>query len=335
VQRRRDGGKEQDMQALVFEKKGDLSSLGARDVPAPEPDPGEVVVVVHAAGLNPSDVKNVEGAFAYTTVPRIPGRDFSGIVVKGPAALLGAAVWGTGKEIGFTRDGAHAEYVALPRAGVARKPEVLSFEQAAAVGVPYTTAWSALERCAVVAGTRVVVVGALGAVGRAAVDLAFWRGANVVGAVRRHEHRAAMETRGFGSIHVVNPAALPDLVHDVFHGGADVIFDTTGAYLEHAIAALAPEGRIAVIAPPAGGHIPLPVVELYRRGGVIVGVNSLLYDSVACAKVLERIGAGFEQGRLTVPDAFTVRPFEEALSVYREVKAGSVGKQVFVMPIGA
>jgi NADPH:quinone reductase-like Zn-dependent oxidoreductase len=319
------------MLALRFERTGDLSALELVDLPAPEPGPGEVVVRVVAAGLNPSDVKNVEGYFSYTTLPRIPGRDFSGIVARGPSALVGTPVWGTGKELGFTRDGVHAEYVVIPSSGVSHKPQVLGFAEAASVGVPYTTAWSALERCQVEAGQNVVVVGAAGAVGSAALDLAAWRGANVVGTVRRDEQKVALEARGARGVIVEHPAALADAVMGIFPRGADVVFDTTGAYLAGAVAALAVEGRIAVIAAPKGGKVELPVLALYRRGGVVVGVNSLLYDTAACAKVLDRLGAGFSLGKLAAPRGFARTPFALALSAYADVHRGQPGKRVFVV----
>jgi NADPH2:quinone reductase len=319
------------MLALRFDRTGDLDALESKEVPAPEPGENDVVVRVVASGLNPSDVKNVEGAFAYTTVPRTPGRDFSGVVSRGPAELVGVAVWGTGKELGFVRDGSHAEYIALPRAGVSRKPEALGFEQAAAVGVPYTTAWSAFERSGVVAGTSVIVIGAAGAVGKAAMDLATWRGARAVGVVRRRDQATVLTGHGHHALVVEHPAALADEVETVFPGGAEVVFDTTGAYLVPSIAALTVEGRLAVIAPPPGGKVELPVVALYRKGGIIVGINSLLYDSTQCAKMLDRIGAGFEEGRLAPPAGFVLTPFSKAVETYRAVKSGGAGKHVLVM----
>ena len=83
------------MKALQFDKTGDLSALRYVEVPTPVPGADEVLVQIKAAGLNPSDVKNVLGRFPYTTLPRIPGRDFAGVVVEGPQALIGQEVWGT------------------------------------------------------------------------------------------------------------------------------------------------------------------------------------------------------------------------------------------------
>ena len=271
------------MNALQFSRTGDLAALQYVELPTPKPAEGEVLIQVKAAGLNPSDVKNVLGRFPYTTLPRIPGRDFAGVVVEGPQAMIGQHVWGTGKEPGFFRDGSHAEYITLPAAGVALKPKALSFVQAASLGVPYTTAWDALQRSLVKSGTRLLVIGANGAVGSAALALGKILGAQVLGAVRRPEHLQALEADGFAGLLLDTTESLGSQVNEVFKGGADVIFDTTGFWLPAAVPALAPFGRIAIIAAPADGHVQLPALALYRKGGSVVGINSLLYDCATCA----------------------------------------------------
>lgn len=272
------------MKALQFSKTGDLSALQYVDVPQPVPGQDEVLIQVKAAGLNPSDVKNVLGRFPYTTMPRIPGRDFAGIVIEGPQALLGQEVWGTGKEPGFFRDGSHAEYLTLPANGVALKPKALSFVQAASLGVPFTTAWNALQRSLVTAGTRLLVIGANGAVGSAALAFGKILGAQVLGAVRRPEQINALKEDGFDAILLDKHEDLGAQVNAVFPGGADVIFDTTGFWLPSAIPALAAFGRIAIIAAPVDGHVQLPALALYRKGGSVVGINTLLYGTEACAR---------------------------------------------------
>src|SRR5215217_8420009 len=124
------------MQAILIERFGDPSEL-LRPVEVPRPDPGEgeVLVEVHAAAVNRSDVLNARGSFLFTTLPRIPGRDFAGVVVEGPQELLGKEVWGTGGgDLGFIRDGSHARYLAVPANAVALKSSTLSLEEAAASG---------------------------------------------------------------------------------------------------------------------------------------------------------------------------------------------------------
>ena len=102
------------MRALKFHQTGRLDDLHVEEVSVPIVAEGEVLVEVKAASINPSDVKNVQGKMHETTVPRIPGRDFAGMIVKGPDELLGRSVFGSGGNLGFGRDGSHAEYVAVP-----------------------------------------------------------------------------------------------------------------------------------------------------------------------------------------------------------------------------
>src|SRR6476619_4832354 len=102
----------------------------------------------------------------HTTLPRVPGRDYAGTVVDGPVEWIGAEVWGTGGEIGYTIDGSHAELIAVPVASLRRKPQSLSLEQAGAIGVTYLAAWlGVIEYARLGAGEILLVVGAGGGVG--------------------------------------------------------------------------------------------------------------------------------------------------------------------------
>ena len=127
------------MRAVQIEQFGDPSTLQIYGVPQPYPQPGEVLVQIRAASINPSDVHNVQGTL-HTVLPRIPGRDFAGVVVEGDPALVGMEVWGTGGDLGLTRNGTHAEYIVLPKEAVQPKPKPLTMEQAASIGVTYLTA---------------------------------------------------------------------------------------------------------------------------------------------------------------------------------------------------
>ncbi|SED43303.1 NADPH:quinone reductase [Pseudomonas mohnii] len=318
------------MKALQFDKTGDLSALRYVEVATPVPGADEVLVEIKAAGLNPSDVKNVLGRFPYTTLPRIPGRDFAGIVVEGPQALVGQQVWGTGRELGFFADGSHAQFVKLPANGVALKPTHLSFAQAASLGVPYTTAWDALERSLVTAETRLLVIGG-GAVGSAALALAKVRGAQVLAAARRPEQVKELQDQGFQTLQLDKPEDLGAQVNAVFKGGADVIFDTTGFWLPASVAALATFGRIAIIAAPVDGMVQLPALALYRKGGSVVGINSLLYGVQACAAMLDQFGQFFDQDLLPLPQGLFESPLAEGLERYAEVNQGS-GDKVILLP---
>src|SRR5438067_11414870 len=110
------------MQALRFEQFG-LENLKVEEVAKPQPGPGEVLVRVMAASINPSDMKNVQGLMrGATNLPRIPGRDFAGVVEQGPENCIHQEVWGCGGgDLGFSREGSHAEYVVVPEVAVSPK----------------------------------------------------------------------------------------------------------------------------------------------------------------------------------------------------------------------
>src|SRR5271163_3257037 len=127
------------MKALRFAEFGPPSVLRIEEVAIPELGEGEALVHVMAAAINPSDIANVAGRFKNTTLPRTPGRDFAGTVVKGKPGE-GAEVWGSGPTLGINHDGSHAEYVVVPVEALSPKPQSLSMAQAASIGVPYITA---------------------------------------------------------------------------------------------------------------------------------------------------------------------------------------------------
>ncbi|CAD6560892.1 2-deoxy-scyllo-inosamine dehydrogenase [Paraburkholderia kirstenboschensis] len=170
------------MKALQFKSFGAPEVLEYLDLPMPECDSDSAIVQISSASVNPSDVKNVSGSFDHTEPPRIPGRDFSGVVVDGPAQWIRAEVWGTGGDIGFTRDGTHAEFIKVPVAALARKPKALSHEQASAIGVNFVVAWLGTVDCAQLAeGETIAVIGAGGGVGGAVTQIAKARGCRVIG----------------------------------------------------------------------------------------------------------------------------------------------------------
>src|SRR6185295_12948417 len=148
------------MHALQFSEFGSVANLRLIELPDPKADSVTAIVKVAAGAISPSDVKNVEGKMEHTSLPRVPGRDYAGTVIHGPAEWIGAEVWGTGGEIGYSIDGSHAELIAVPTASLRRKPKTLSMEQAAAIGVTYFAAWLGLvEYAQLAAGETLLVTG--------------------------------------------------------------------------------------------------------------------------------------------------------------------------------
>src|SRR4029077_6116708 len=139
---------------------------------------GSAVIEIAAAGVNPSDVKAVLGAMPQAIWPRTPGRDYSGVVVDGPADLIGDEVWGSGGELGVRCDGTHARHLVIDASRVRTKPSTLSLREAGAVGVPFITAYEGLRQAGGVNEDDIVLVlGGNGKVGQAAIQLATMAGA--------------------------------------------------------------------------------------------------------------------------------------------------------------
>ncbi len=319
------------MQALQFDRTGSLDALQLRHVEVPRPAADEVLIKIEAAGINPSDVKNILGRFPYTSLPRIPGRDFAGTVIEGPAMWKGKSVWGSGKGVGFTRDGSHARYLTFPVAGLSLKPDTLSFVQAASVGVPYITALEAMERSAVKNGTNLLVIGAAGAVGHAAMAIAALRGARILAAVRKPQQQVTLQQQGINTVLIEENKRVTDSVGQYFPAGADVVFDTTGLQLSLAVSAVAIHGAVVVIAAPATGMDSFPLLDFYRKGGNLVGVNSLLHELPACAQMLDKLRILFDESGLKVSTALAEYALRDGLQAYRAVEKGCAEKCVLVM----
>src|SRR4051794_20829315 len=144
--------------------------------------PGEVLVEVKAAAVNPSDVKAATGLMAYAVFPRTPGRDYAGVVIDGPAAWIGHEVFGSSGDLGIRRDGTHASHLAVEADALVEKPAKLSWEETAGIGVPFVTAMEGFRRTGMPKpGETVLVMGVNGKVGQAAVQIATWQGASVLG----------------------------------------------------------------------------------------------------------------------------------------------------------
>src|SRR5271165_3243713 len=237
------------MRAAWFETYGPPSVLTVAERPDPVADAATAVVEVVAASINPSDVKNVAGQMEGTVLPRIPGRDFAGRVVQGPADWIGAEVWGTGGDVGFTRDGTHAQLIAVPVASLRRKPETLSFDEAASVGVNYMAAWLGLEAADLKAGEILLLIGAGGGVGGAAAQIAKRIGARVIGA-DRSPPRPDAPARAVAEKLIVGAKDLPAEIRAATGGrGADVVFDMVGGVMfRNALKCLALGGRLVEIA---------------------------------------------------------------------------------------
>lgn len=309
------------MRALRFNAFGPPSRLQRVDVVRPAARFGEALIQVQAAGINPSDIKNVAGKFPQTTTPRTPGRDFAGIIVDGPAHLEGVEVWGTGGDLGFTRDGSHAEFLRVPLDGIRPRPRELTAEQAAAAGVPFATAWLMLDRAQVHAGDTVLVVGGTGAVGSAAVQLARWMGARVIATTRRADPPGEWLATVDKPIRLRSEPLLEATLAFTGGKGADVVINTAGGEtFADGVRAAARGGRVLAISsnPP---QVSFDLVEFYRKELSLLGVDSLKVDAAHAGPILDRLNAGFARGALRVPTPVAL-PLSQGVAAYERAALG-------------
>jgi NADPH:quinone reductase len=281
-------------------------------------------------------VLNARGSFPITTLPRIPGRDFAGVVIEGPQELVGTEVWGTGGgELGFIRDGSHAQYLAVSRNAVVPKSDTLSLEEAAASGLAYVTAGSALvELGGVSAGETVLVTGAAGGVGSAAVMIARWKGARVIGAIKDESERAMAERAGVESIIDTSREDVTDAVLAATGGGgANLVLDAVGGPLfEPALNSLGKKGRMVVITTtPGKQQVSFNLFDFYRKGLRLFGLMTSFLDAKGSAAVLRDLGPGFDEGALRAPAIAERFPLEQAGMAYARVESGEAAGRVLLV----
>ena len=254
------------MRALVVDNLGpDYEGVSLKDIPAPTPRPGEVLVRVRAASVNFPDILMTRGE--YQLKPPLPF--IGGMELAGEVTALGEGVtqFAVGDPVvGGAKLGGFAEFAVLPAAAIRRKPDNLTFPQAAAVGAAYLTAYVALVRRArVEPGEWVLVHGAAGGVGLAAVDLARALGARVIAA-------SASDAK----LKIVADAYAPDATLNVTGGaGADIIYDPVGGdVFDESTRCIAFDGRLLVIG-FTSGRIPTISVNMpLIKGFSVIGVRA-------------------------------------------------------------
>jgi NADPH:quinone reductase len=316
------------MKALRFERYGPPSVLSIQDLPLPPLEEGEALVQIKASSINPSDVGTVAGRF-HSKLPMTPGRDFAGVVVDG-GAWTGKHVWGTGAGFGVVRPGAHAEFVAIPSSWLSEKPDELSMEQAAVVGVPYLAAWQSLvEEGHLHQGEQLLVTGGGGAVGTAAIQIAHWKGASVIAAdISQGAQDADFSVN-------LREEDLVDSVHKATDGkGVDLVLDTVGGDLfRPSLRTLRVGGRQIAIANAAGpdGDVHLNLTNFYHNQLHLIGVDTQKLLGPEIAGVMNSLREGFRAGFLRVSQP-EPNILEEAVEAYTKVaEKKSRTKQVLVL----
>ena len=260
------------MRAVVLKGFGGLELLEERDLPVPEPGPGEVLVRNLAVAVNPVDAKiRAAGRWAGVEPPFVLGYDAAGVVAKvGP----GVKDLKEGDEVYYTPEifgnphGTYAEYTPVPAGIVAKKPKNLSFAEAAAIPLAGGTAWEAVvRRLAVRPGETVLVMGGAGGVGSFAVQFAKAAGAYVIATASAENLPVLKELGADLTLDYRGPWA-EEVLKATEGQGVDAAFETAGESLvERVIPVVRPFGRIATILPPQGN-----LSGLYTKNQTLYGV---------------------------------------------------------------
>jgi NADPH:quinone reductase-like Zn-dependent oxidoreductase len=255
-------------------------------------------------------------------------------VVDGPAGWRGKSVWGSGGDLGITRDGSHAAWLLLPVAALREKPSRLSFDEAGSVGVPFVTACEGFRRSGQPQrGQVVAVMGANGKVGQAAVQLAAQAGAQVIAVQRQAGPYAGFAA---GPVEVVDARSedVAARIREISGGrGADAVYNTVGSpYFAAANAAMA-KGAAQIFIATVERPVPFDIFTFYRGMHTFVGIDSLALDCVAAAERLDAMHAGFEAGTLRPfpVEVGAAHPLADALQVYRKVLGGA-GQRMVLRP---
>ena len=304
------------MKAVRFDQYGDVGVLRVDEVPTPEPGPGQVLVQVKAAGINPGEAKIRDGMLASrfpATFPSGEGSDFAGVVTQAGPGVTGFAA---GDEvIGFTNNRAsHAECVLAEAANLTAKPPAVPWEEAGALFVAGATAYAAVRAVSLVEGDTVAVSGAAGGVGSIAVQLAGLAGATVIGLAGKANH-------DWLAAHAVVPVSYGDGVADRIRqaaGRVDAFIDTYGAgYVELALELGVQPVRINTIADFAA-------VEKY-------GVKAEGSAAGASAATLAELADLIAAGKLEVPIAATF-PLTQVRDAYDLLDQGHTRGKIVLIP---
>jgi NADPH:quinone reductase-like Zn-dependent oxidoreductase len=303
--------------AVRFDKYGGIEVLQVVEVERPIPGPGQVLVRVKAAGINPGEASIRKGLFAErwpATFPSGQGTDLAGIVEEVGPGVTNVAV---GDEvIGFTENRAsQAEFVLVDSGNLVPRPRNVSWEQAGALFVAGTTAYAAVRSVALSPGDTVVVSGAAGGVGSIAVQLARNAGAKVIGLASEANHKWLSD---HGIIPVTYGDGVEDRIRAASSGKVDAFIDTFGGgYVELALKLGVAPNRIDTI-------IDFAAAAKY-------GVKTEGNQAAANAEVLGQLAGLLAAGRLEIPIA-KVYPMAEVRDAYRELEQRHTRGKIVLEP---
>jgi NADPH2:quinone reductase len=262
------------MKAIVCKAWGPPDSLELQDLPELVPGPGEVAIEVRAAGVNFPDVLTVQGKYQVKPpLPFTPGNEFAGVVRALGEGVRGLAVGD--QVIGFTQTGAFAQQAIAPAAALMPMPPGMDFDTAAAITLTYGTSHHAVvDRGQLKAGETMLVLGAAGGVGLAAIEIGKALGARVIAAASSAEKLEVCRAHGADVLIDYTKEDLREALKAATGGkGPDVIYDPVGGpYSEPALRSIAYRGRHLVIGFAAGDIPKLPWNLMLLKSASVVGV---------------------------------------------------------------
>ncbi|MGH7064227.1 MAG: NADPH:quinone oxidoreductase family protein [Stellaceae bacterium] len=328
------------MRAILVGEFGPPERVRLAEVPAPVPGRGEVLVEVRAAPVNFVDLLVVAGTYQFLPPrPFIPGKGPVGTVAALGAGVTTLAVGD--RVLAMAEHGGYAEAVAVEAGQCYRLPEKMSFSEAASLSLVYDTAWFALrERARLAAGETVLVLGASGGVGHAAVQLASAMGATVLAGVSRPERAASARAAGAAVTIDLSRQGLRDSLREQVYAatkgrGADVILDPLGgAVLEAAIRALAWRGRLVVIGFAAGAIATLKTNYLLLKNIEISGLQVSDYRKRRpwqVAAAYAEIFDFYKEGKVT-PAAAAIFPLAHAAQALTAVRDRRITGRAVLLP---
>ncbi|MDB6123814.1 MAG: quinone oxidoreductase [Pedosphaera sp.] len=320
------------MKAIRVHQFGGPEVMKLEEVPTPQVGPGQVLVRIHAAGINPVDTYIRAGAYATKPIlPYTPGKDGAGVVEAVGSGVQNVKV-GERVYVGDCITGTYAEYALCEAAQVHRLPEKISFAQGAAVYVPYATAYRALfQRAKGVAGETILIHGATGGVGIAATQWARAAGFIIIGTGGTGEGRKLVKEQG--AHHVLDHRA-PDYLKQIMEltggRGVDIILEMAAhTNLGKDLTVLAKDGRVAVIG--SRGPVEVNPRDAMGRDAAILGMQLNNASPKDMAGIYAAIEAGLENGTLR-PIVGKELPLAEAVEGHKKVmEPGAYGK-IVLMP---
>jgi NADPH2:quinone reductase len=327
-----EAGMEPRLKALIVESLAeDFSRVALKDIPTPEPGPGEVRVRIEAASLNFPDLLMLKGQYQFKPEPPfVPGMDFAGVV---DAVGVGVTALEPGQRVaGGAKTGAFAEFTLARADALEIVPDNFAMPMAAAYPAAYTTGYvSLVERAQIKPGETLLVHGASGGVGMATLDVGRILGVRVIATTGAPEKAAAL--KAYGAEEVLPAAGFRERVKELTDGrGADVIFDPVGGdVFDESTRCIAFNGRLLVIGFAGGRIADLKTNIALIKGFSVMGVRAGEYGRQFPEKgraIRETIWRWAAEGR-TRPAVFAELPLDrwrEAFELMRDRRL--VGKVV-------